>query len=743
MPRQSAALGPHRRLFADRRRNPDGKRDAVLQTAVRMFLERSYGRTSMNDVATQLNITKPALYHYFRNKEEILVEIYRLGTDLIDEMLDAIEAEEKPGLDKVADFISGYIRIVSGDFGRAVIRLDDGELSRTGRKTVRERKREIDHRLRAMIDGGIGDGSVAPCDAKIAAFIVAGAIHGMASWYEPSGPMKLAAITAQYVRILAAGLATGDMAAMAAREPLGLKRRSFRRLIEESMEAIAEREGTKAAFEKPLLLGKAAVLGAGTMGSRIAAHLANAGVSVLLLDLPGMDGARNAVADKAVDGLKKSKPAAFYTPAAAARIRTGNFEDDLAALAGCDWIVEAVTENLEIKQQLLARVAPHVQPHAFLTTNTSGIPVGSIASVLPSELRRRWFGTHFFNPPRYMRLVEVIPGPDTDPAAMAALSAFLDQNLGKEVVRARDTPNFIANRIGTFFILETLRVMEEEGLTVEEVDSLTGTAIGLPRTGTFRLADMVGLDILAHVARNFAKAKQDAGGQAALPPFLESMLERKWLGDKTGGGFYKKERGADGKDVRLVLDLKTLEYQPSSKPKLQSLEMAKNLESLPERLRMLLSGDQKKDKAARFHWKLLTRLWNYAADCLPEIADSAASIDAAMRAGYNWQLGPFEMWDAVGVADIVKRMQAASERVSPVVEAMLASGAELVPKQRCDLLRPGDEELPAGGARGGRGTHCGFPRQPRSRPQQSGSVAGGPGRRRGLDRAALEEERDR
>jgi 3-hydroxyacyl-CoA dehydrogenase len=274
-----------------------------------------------------------------------------------------------------------------------------------------------------------------------------------------------------------------------------------------------------------------------------------------------------------------------------------------------------------------------------------------------------------------MRLVEVIPGPDTDPATMAALSGFLDQKLGKEVVRARDTPNFIANRIGTFFILETLRVMEEEGLNVEEVDALTGTAIGLPRTGTFRLADMVGLDILSHVARNFAKAKQDAGGQAALPPFLETMLERKWLGDKTGGGFYKKARGADGKDARLVLDLKTLEYQPSAKPKLPALEMAKNVESLPERLRMLLSGDQKKDKAARFHWKLLTRLWNYTADCLPEIADSAASIDRAMRAGYNWQLGPFEMWDAVGVADTVKRMQAAGERVSPVVEAMLASGA--------------------------------------------------------------------
>jgi 3-hydroxyacyl-CoA dehydrogenase len=441
------------------------------------------------------------------------------------------------------------------------------------------------------------------------------------------------------------------------------------------MEAIAEREGTKAASGKPLLLRRAAVLGAGTMGSRIAAHLANAGVSVLLLDLPSANGSRNAVAEKALDALKKSKPAAFYTPAAAVRIRTGNFEDDLAQLAECDWIVEAVTENLEIKQDLLQRVASHVQPHAFLTTNTSGIPVASIGSVLPGNLRRRWFGTHFFNPPRYMRLVEIIPGPETGPDAMAALSAFLDHNLGKEVVRARDTPNFIANRIGTFFILETLRVMEEEGLSVEEVDALTGTAIGLPRTGTFRLADMVGLDILAHVARNFAHARQDAGGQATLPPFLETMLERRWLGDKTGGGFYKKERGPDGKENRMVLDLKTLEYQPASRPKLQSLEMAKNVDSLPERLRMLMTGDQKKDKAARFHWKLLTRLWNYAADCLPEIADSAASIDAAMRAGYNWQLGPFEMWDAVGVGDTVERMRAAGERVSPVVETMLANGA--------------------------------------------------------------------
>ncbi len=210
-PRQSAALQPHRRLFADRRRNPDGKRGAVLHTAVRMFLERSYGRTSMNDVALQLNITKPALYHYFRNKEEILVEIYRLGTDLIDEMLDSIEAEEKPGLDKVADFIAGYIRIITGDFGRAIIRLDDGELSKAGRRVVRERKRGIDHRLRAIIDEGIKDGSIAPCDAKIASFLVAGSIHGMASWYVPTGPMELTAIVEQYLRMLTAGLATGSV----------------------------------------------------------------------------------------------------------------------------------------------------------------------------------------------------------------------------------------------------------------------------------------------------------------------------------------------------------------------------------------------------------------------------------------------------------------------------------------------------------------------------------------------------
>jgi AcrR family transcriptional regulator len=223
MRNDAVVASPHWKAFASRRRDPASKREAVLQTAAQLFLEKSYGRTSMNDVAARLNVTKPSLYHYFRNKEEILVEIYRLGTDLIDEMLDAIEAEEKPGLDKVADFISGYIRIVSGDFGRAVIRLDDGELSRGGRKTVRERKREIDHRLRVLIARGIDDGSIALCNPKIAAFMVAGAIHGMASWYEPSGPMKLTAITAQYVQLLTAGLATDGLSALTEHDPFALK----------------------------------------------------------------------------------------------------------------------------------------------------------------------------------------------------------------------------------------------------------------------------------------------------------------------------------------------------------------------------------------------------------------------------------------------------------------------------------------------------------------------------------------
>jgi 3-hydroxyacyl-CoA dehydrogenase len=391
------------------------------------------------------------------------------------------------------------------------------------------------------------------------------------------------------------------------------------------------------------LIQKAAVLGAGTMGARIAAHLANAGLQVVLLDLPNL-------AAQALEVLKKSKPAALFDVSLAGRIAVGNFDDNLALLNSCDWVIEAVTENLEIKQALIAKVVAHLKPGAILTTNTSGLPVASIAANMPEPLRRRWFGTHFFNPPRYMRLLEIIPTPETDPAAIEAVAHFADQRLGKEVVFARDTPNFIANRIGIFIMLEAVRLMQSEDLTIEEVDALTGTVIGWPRTGTFRLADMVGLDVMVHVAANFARLRPEAAAQMAVPPFIQTMLERRWLGDKTKQGFYKKERDGEGKEIRLVLDWKTLEYQPASKPKLPSLEMARNAERLPDRLAQLLAGDVKKDKAARFHGRLLNALWNYAADCLPEIADDAASVDRAMRAGFNWEMGPFELWDAAGGA---------------------------------------------------------------------------------------------
>ena len=304
-----------------------------------------------------------------------------------------------------------------------------------------------------------------------------------------------------------------------------------------SAHAVSEqgRESGQAQKVSPLIQ-KAAVLGAGTMGSRIAAHLVNAGLPVVLLDIP----ASAPIAAKAIEALRKSKPAALFDPSLAGRIVPGNFEDDMALVADCDWVIEAVTENLAIKQALFEKVIPHLKPDAILTTNTSGIPIASIAAGMPPEIRRRFFGTHFFNPPRYMRLVEIIATPETDPAAVEAVSAFTDLRLGKEVVFARDTPNFIANRIGLFTMLESVRLMQEEDLSIEEVDALTGTAIGWPRTGTFRLADLVGLDVMAHVASNFPER------QLAMPPFIQTMLERRWLGDKAGQGFYKKTKAADG-----------------------------------------------------------------------------------------------------------------------------------------------------------------------------------------------------
>jgi 3-hydroxyacyl-CoA dehydrogenase len=421
---------------------------------------------------------------------------------------------------------------------------------------------------------------------------------------------------------------------------------------------------------QPFLVRRAAVLGAGTMGSRIAAHLANAGIPTLLLDLvPAGEGARSRLAIGALQALAKSKPAAFYEPQLAALITPGNFDDDLPKLAQCDWVVEAVAENLAIKTALLERVLPHLAPQAVLSTNTSGLPVSQIAAAMTSH-RDRFFGTHFFNPPRYMKLLEIIPTAQSDAALVAAFAAFADRTLGKQVVFANDTPNFIANRVGVAVMFSASTLMLEQGLTVEEVDALTGPAIGWPRTGTFRLADLVGIDILAHVAANFPQGVTQGGFGAVLA----EIMKRGWLGDKAGQGFYKKVRGADGKDQRMVLDVATFEYRPAAKPALPALEMAKNAATLPERLRLLLANDPAKDKAAKFLWPFLATLWNYAADRIGEVAGDLASIDRAMKAGFNWELGPFEMWDAAGVESTVTRMKALGLPVSPRAEALLAAG---------------------------------------------------------------------
>jgi 3-hydroxyacyl-CoA dehydrogenase len=372
----------------------------------------------------------------------------------------------------------------------------------------------------------------------------------------------------------------------------------------------------------------------------------------------------------AIDALGKARPAAFYEPGLAALITPGNFEDDLPKLAQCDWVIEAVAENLQIKRVLLERVVPHLGPRAVLTTNTSGLPIQQIAAGLTggaNGVGRRFFGTHFFNPPRYMQLLEIIPAPETDFAVVAAFAAFADRLLGKQVVFANDTPNFIANRIGVAVTFTVAALMLEQGLTIEEVDALTGQVLGWPRTGTFRLADMVGIDVLAHVARNFP--------QGVIPgsfsSILEEVVKRGWVGDKAGQGFYKKVRRADGQEQRFVLDLETFEYRPSVKASIPSLEIAKNAGTVKERLQLLLANDPKKDKAAAFLWPLLSGLWNYSADRIGEVAGDAPSIDRALHAGFNWELGPFEMWDAAGVRVTVARMKTLGIPVSRNAAALL------------------------------------------------------------------------
>ncbi len=430
---------------------------------------------------------------------------------------------------------------------------------------------------------------------------------------------------------------------------------------------------------------KAAVLGSGVMGSQIAAHIANAGIPCLLLDIAPQEltpeeqakgltleapPVRNRIVNAGWEFAKKNKPAALFSPEVANLVTLGNFDDDLAKIKDCDWIIEAIVENLDIKRSLYARVEAHLKPDAIITSNTSGIPLASLAEGRSDNFRRRFLGTHFFNPPRYLHLMEIITQPDTDAEVTRFMADFTDRVLGKGVVYAKDRPGFVANRIGNFSMLNAFKVMTELGLTFEEVDALTGTTIGHAKSASFRTLDIVGLDTAYNVARNLYNSLPDDEMRETfkVPDFMEKMVERKMLGDKTKGGFYKKV----GKDI-LTLDPTTFEYRPQQKAKFASLDAAKQLEKLTDRLPALVYA---RDKAGEFLWKTMSETCIYAANRIPEIADNIVEIDNAMKWGFAHELGVFEKWDAIGVEKSVARLREEGREVPASVEKMLAAGAK-------------------------------------------------------------------
>jgi 3-hydroxyacyl-CoA dehydrogenase len=434
-----------------------------------------------------------------------------------------------------------------------------------------------------------------------------------------------------------------------------------------------------------LPIQKAVVLGAGTMGARIAAHFANAGLPCVLLDMVPADlkpdappNDRNRFARNGVEAAKSARPAAFFSATLADKISIGNFDDDLARCAEADWIIEVVAENLEIKRNLLSRVLQFRKPGAIVTTNTSGLPVHLIAEGLPEEFQQHWAGTHFFNPPRYLKLVEIIPGPKTSANVIETLSDFCDRRLGKGVVVAKDTPNFIANRIGTFSVLNALRLMGELGMTVEEVDACTGPAVGWPKSATFRTTDIVGLDVLAHVVRNiYETAPNDESRERyKVPALVEEMIKRGWLGDKTGQGFYKKVKGAGEKEI-LTLDVNTMEYRPRQKAKFASIDAGKAIDDTRQRLRALVGPileGQKTDRAQQFLWSAISETCLYAARRVPEISDNLVDVDRAMRWGFGWELGPFEMVDVLGLGTFAAQVKTEDRPMPSLFEKVLSSG---------------------------------------------------------------------
>lgn len=432
---------------------------------------------------------------------------------------------------------------------------------------------------------------------------------------------------------------------------------------------------------------RVAVLGSGIMGSRIAAHFANIGVEVLLLDIvpnaltPAEEAkkltldnpaVRNRIVNDAWQNMLKASPASLYSAKFAERVKLGNFDDNLKEIANYDWVIEAVVERLDIKRSVYERVEQFRKQGTLITTNTSGIPMHLLVEGRSEDFRRHFCGTHFFNPPRYLRLLEIIPGPDTDPSVVDFLMKYGDLYLGKTTVLCKDTPGFIANRLGIQALIQTIRIAEDMGLTVEEVDKLTGPVVGRPKSGTFRLSDVVGLDTTVNVANNLVKMQHDESRDSfQLPASVQKLMENKWLGDKTGQGFYKKTKDEKGQTLILALDLKTFEYKPSQKVKFATLESTKAIESLKKRFPVLLSG---KDNAGEFYRRIFADNFRYATYRIPEISDELYRIDAAITTGFGWQLGLFETWDTIGIRKGVEMIEAQGQKPAQWVYDMLDAG---------------------------------------------------------------------
>ena len=433
---------------------------------------------------------------------------------------------------------------------------------------------------------------------------------------------------------------------------------------------------------------RVAVIGAGTMGAQIAAHIANVGIPCDLLDIPPTEltpeeradhltldspAVRNRIAQSALDRMKNAKTRSpFYALDAADLIRVGNFHDHAEWLADADWIIEVVVENLDVKKQVHGRIDRHRRRGTLVSSNTSGISIRAIAEDLSEDYQECFLGTHFFNPPRYMYLIELIPTDATRPNLVEFISDFAERTLGKGIVRCKDTPNFIANRIGIFSVLHTIHLMLEEGYTIDEVDAITGPPMGRPRSATFRLGDIIGLDVLVDVANNvYENATNDEQREIfRVPDFILQMVKKGWLGEKTGGGFYQRRRGGNGSEI-WTLDYNTLEYIPRSEVRFDSISAVRRIADPGERLKRLIDSD---DRAGQFAWKCLSHTMCYAASRIPEIADDLGSVDNVMKWGFNWELGIFEAWDAIGVPESVKRMKAESRAIPLLVANHLDSG---------------------------------------------------------------------